>query len=284
MTAAAPLPPPSATPGRRALELLGSAERRAGDTGAIVVPGDGGAAGTIFLERGRVCWCAAPKLGRRLGDLLVRHRLPEARSTIHQIIRDCLREGRPFGEALVDSGTVSERGLHDALEEHTAESLLAAASTATGEPLWVPHKHHRYDARFTFAPPELVNALGTAAAPALAARARSALHRVLRGGGTGIAYALGGDAPSPICAHRTEGVFLRELLRLGDWCASVLRGALASGAVVGARLPNDAHLVAWVADDLLLVLLGRDATSLGMRVATVTALRPIVTPPSGAFP
>jgi hypothetical protein len=157
-------------------------------TGALVVTREHLPVGTLFLERGRVCWAAAHGRARRLSDLLCEHHEPRLdHRTLEHVLAQCKTWHQPLGEALLDSGLLTEEELRAALLEHTAESLDVIAARDDVELTWVEHRRHRYDARFTFSLRELVLA-GAARLPVQAQLARPVLERVLRGGGRGLAF------------------------------------------------------------------------------------------------
>lgn len=181
--------------GAQLLRLLARLdELEPGATGALVVTRQHLPIGTLFLEGGRVCWAAAHGRARRLSDLLCEHHEPRLdHRTLERVLAQCRTWNQPLGEALLDSGLLTEDELRAALLEHTAESLEVIAAADEVELTWVEHRRHRYDARFTFTLSELVLASATRL-PVQAQLARPVLERVLRGGGRGLAFHWGPGA------------------------------------------------------------------------------------------
>ncbi len=126
-------------------------------TGALAYGPEQQLAGVVLLERGRVCWAAAPGLRRRLTDLLRQSCSPPiGADEVERLFVECRSLGRPVGEVLVEKGHVSPEALRSALLHHTAESL-ALADSWSNSPRWVPHRARGYQSAYTFLPVELLS-------------------------------------------------------------------------------------------------------------------------------
>lgn len=148
--------PPSRARSDSALELLETVDRLPKDAaGELVIRRGGERVGSIYVERGRVCWAAARGLARRLSDLLAeRTRPPLDRAAMEALFVRGREERRPLGELLVGTGLLDPDDLCDALLRHSAESFVElgrAPSLVT----WSRRRGGGYDADFTFSTGEL---------------------------------------------------------------------------------------------------------------------------------
>jgi hypothetical protein len=201
--------------------LCASIESLGDATGELVLTDSRGEMrGSIFLERGRICWAAARGLARRLTDLLGR-RASVDRLTMEAHYRHCKEHRVPIGEHLVAAGVVTDAELADALRDHTLESV-SALTTRDALGTFVPRSGAGYAPRFTFAPVEIY----------VAAHARvhandGALAEPLVANGAHVLWAaafLRGDTATPAAVAITGAhhVSMRALHATGNWAASSL--------------------------------------------------------------
>jgi hypothetical protein len=137
-----------------AVELCAFVDRLSiDDVGEVVFADASAVRGSIFIERGRVCWAAARGLAARLTHLLTEAaRISPER--MEELFLHCKREGKVLGEFLVARGIVSSEQLRCALLEHTVESMGALCS-GEATAVWRPRRGG-YAARFTFDTADLV--------------------------------------------------------------------------------------------------------------------------------
>lgn len=183
-----PSQPPPSHSWPNAAKILAACESAPHEaTGALTVR-TRALSGTVFIEAGRICWIAASGLDRRLGHLLRERAHALSSETLEDVYRFCVQSGTPFGEALVESGMLTEDELRGALEQHTVESLMLLSNEPVDELVWVPRTARNYDAKFTFTPAGLLETVGRTAHPELHVVAREHLARMLRGGGAGAGF------------------------------------------------------------------------------------------------
>ena len=240
-------------------------------TGALVFGAHGKPEGTILVEKGRICWAMTARMGHRLTDILRSRLDPEVGpSALEAIVRRCRDEGTPLGETLVASSLISSEGLREALRQHTSEAILFLAQRGGAPPAWLAHRKHRYDARFTFSPAELLASVGAVCLPDLAEQSRAEMERLLRSVGSsggGVAFTWVGVSATlfPICEIHGASFSVRETVDLGQWAARMLEMPLMLRAVpqlvtvVGAK--GDA-LVAWISEGIVYVVICQNPSSL----------------------
>lgn len=187
--------------------------------GELVVAGDDGARGAIFIEGGRICWAAASGLAPRLTQLLV------ARSSVpppamESIFRSCKAERTPLGEHLIRIGALRPEDLRAALLQHTFESLgrlFASWACVT----WCPRSGSGYSPKFTFTTAELMAYSGGQQHRSLAAEVVPILASSFAWAAAfvrtrEVAY------PVPIAVTGEELARTKPLLRFGKWATSAL--------------------------------------------------------------
>jgi hypothetical protein len=195
-----------------------------GATGELVFGEGGEPVGSVFIERGRVCWAAARGLGQRLIDILAR---TSGRSldpaVVESVYRRCREARVPFGEKLVEEGFISRDELRKALLRHTLESCAVLAERQ-GRTRWLPRAHGGYSAAFTYSTIEL---LVTTGAMLDASRAEAARRELERVGGTGVRGAAftreaGLAEPTAIAALDADAMKPAALRAIGRWAADAL--------------------------------------------------------------
>jgi len=245
------------------LPLLERIERLPEDaTGALMLRTGADKQGIVLVERGRICWAVASNMKRRLVDLL-RHQAEPALSkqSLESVYNDCRLQSKPLGEGLVKSGLVTERGLWRALRQHNAEAIaVIAAELGTSDVEFQHHKHHRYDARFTYSTTEVLVTLGALSDQARATLARSVLKRCVPESGRGAAYTRdpGGAGVIPIGEIGTADVASEAFMALGAWAASTLDVAAAVTSEVRAvtgTTPEGESIAAWSESGVIYMVL-----------------------------
>jgi hypothetical protein len=253
--------------------IEGIEDLSAASTGALVFTAQGRTEGTILVEKGRICWAATARMGHRLTDILRSRLDPEVGPrALEEIVRRCRDEGTPLGETLVASSLISSDSLREALRQHTSEAILFLAQRSGEPPTWLPHRKHRYDARFTFSPAELLASVGAVCLPDLAEQSRAEMDKLLRavgkgGGGGGVAFTWVGVSATlfPICEIHGANFSVRETVDLGVWATRMLEMPLMLRAVpqlvtiVGAK--GDA-IVAWISEGIVYVVICQNPSSL----------------------
>ena len=216
----------------------------------------------VLIEQGRICWAVASSMKRRLIDLL-RHQAEPAltKASIESVYNDCRALNKPLGECLVESGLITERGLRRALRQHNSEAIaVIAAQMLSKEPLFQHHKHHRYDARFTYSTTEVLATLGALGDPAAATLARIELKRCVPEGGRGAAYTRDRDGAGIIVIGElgTGDVSSEALMDMGAWATSTLDVAAAVTdevrAVTGTT-PEGQEIAAWSESGVIYMVL-----------------------------
>jgi hypothetical protein len=205
------------------LQLLQHVESLpSGATGALAFGEDG----LILIENKRVCWAVARDMEHRLVDLLCAQREPQLpRSPIEELFRRCKQERRPFGEALVASGMISEAELRGALERHTCEAILRLAQGHAARPTsFARHLKHSYDPRFVFTTAELLASLAGRRRTELAAQAQSHLAEVLVADVSGFAFLRDARSSKPvlIAVSRSCELAVSAALEISGWAAALL--------------------------------------------------------------
>lgn len=190
--------------------------------GELVVSGDAGPRGAVFVERGRVCWAAAQGMARRLTELLGA-RASLAPPVMESVFTECKRDRIPLGEHLLARGLVSAADLREALLEHTIESL-STICTADARATWHPRAGASYSPRFTFATSELVVHAGAREHPSTSACAGSLLARLFGESEWAAAFVRSETSahPAPIAMRGSVPPSASALLRVGKWASSML--------------------------------------------------------------
>jgi hypothetical protein len=186
-------------------------------TGAFVCGDTAEAAGSVLVERGRVCWAVANSMRRRLTDIMRFQREPPlAAEELEQVYADCRKAGRPLGEVLLERGIVTEVGLRSALRQHSAEAI-ALLSFPPRRCVWQPREHTSYDPKFTFSAAELMVSLGALVDVAATRTARLRLRYALAGAGSGAGFIDAAKTPIPVAAVNEDSISVENLRMLGDW-------------------------------------------------------------------
>lgn len=203
--------------------------------------------GSIFIERGRVCWAAAVGLNQRLGDLLAA-RARVDRNEMSRLYTACRVAKKPLGEFLVESGVVSSIDLRSALLQHTAESLSVLCERRAFAS-WIPRSPGSYSARFTFRTTEVLAYCLATQFPDVAENAERELARSFGEGDWGAAFvrspARAVPEPIALCGHPPTST--SALIRLGIWAVSALDVArtFQSRDVFIATTREESAFVAW---------------------------------------
>jgi hypothetical protein len=235
------------------LPLLERVERLPQDaTGALMFGTGEDNHGSVLIEQGRICWAVASNMKRRLIDLL-RHQTEPAltKASIESVYNDCRALNKPLGECLVESGLITQRGLWRALRQHNAEAIAVIAATMlSSEVRFQHHKHHRYDARFSYSTTEVLVTLGALSDQTTATLARVELKRRVPEGGRGAAYTRDryGAGIIPIGEVGTADLSSETFMDMGAWATSTLDVAAAVAdevrAVTGTA-PDGQSIAAW---------------------------------------
>lgn len=178
--------------------------------------------GGIFVERGRICWAAAPGMQRRLHDLLQGYATDRKIDVdFNHIYQRCRASGTLLGQTLVDEGWITPDELEVALRRHSAESLIelcqnGVARNADGESTtWTSRGAKGYEPRFTFRPVDMLLDVASLAVPEVHATARAELDRFRGQGRTGAGFYVDADHVVPVAAFGELTV--HDLWSLGRW-------------------------------------------------------------------
>lgn len=234
------------------LPLLERVEQLPDATGALIFGTGEDNHGIVLIEQGRICWAVASSMKRRLVDLLRHQAEPTlTKASIESVYNDCRALNKPLGECLVESGLITDLGLWRALRQHNSEAIaVIAAKMLSTEGEFQHHKHHRYDARFTYSTTEVLVTLGALGDPSVATLARLELKRCVPEGSRGAAYTRDRDGTGiiPIGEVGTADVSSETLMDMGAWATSTLDVASAVAnevrAVTGTT-PEGQSIVAW---------------------------------------
>lgn len=215
-----------------ALGILGTVdELPAGATGALKFE----ELGVVLVESRRICWAAAVPMRLRLTDILCNKRVPPIpRAAIEEVYRGCKAKGRPLGEALVESGLVSESGLKSAIRQHTSEAILHLARAQAVADAFLPHTQRGYDPRFSFTSCEILASLSSTGDPARAKAAELELEAVLVPESTGAAFVRSEFAPGAqiIAVSADCDLPVIDLVEVCNWATGLLDVAQAIDAQV----------------------------------------------------
>jgi len=247
---------------RAAIELLERVEALEPDaSGALVFSGASGELGLLLIERGRVCFGMAKGLETRLVELLMRRsRTPLSRSVLDEIIGSCRKSGCSLGEALVDGGWLSARGLRHALLQQTIEAL-AQLSLSRPHARFMRHKQASYAPKYTFSTAELWCALGSAGQPREWTRARQLLNG-LPEDTLGVVFCRQAGRMSPLALSEQASTTVAELLSMTEFGQEQLDlgEAVCPGVeLVTARDRDGRACVALRRDELFCVIRCNDA-------------------------
>ncbi|MEZ4226225.1 MAG: hypothetical protein R3B13_35085 [Polyangiaceae bacterium] len=229
--------------------------------------------GTVFVERGRVCWASAPALRRRLSDLLRERTVGFDDDAVDHVVLWCKRTGAALGESLVESGALTAQRFHTALRQQTAEAWAHISAQLPARVSWIPHRRG-YDAAYTFTAADLMTELGRISAPAMASKAEDHLRRMLKNGGTGVACLRGVDSAMPIASLRVSDWAPGSLDLAVRWARTLVRAA--GPAVVAAISEQGRAIVAWQHQDVVYATT-MDAELVPLRLATIQGTLRLVT-------
>lgn len=206
------------------LRLLKGIDRLpVGATGALVFTAKDAPQGTVLVEDNRVCWAAASNMEHRLTHIL-RHQNPSPLppEAIEEIYQECLRDGIPLGETLVERGVVTAEGLWRGLRQHTAEAICLLATTSNLAPIWASNRQRRYDAQFTYSTSELLSCAGSFGFEERAAQAELTLREITPREAVGLAYQVNSTYELPLAHVSAEDWDCEELVAIGKWAREVL--------------------------------------------------------------
>jgi len=228
-----------------------------GATGALRF----GERSVVLVENSSVCWATSPQMRRRLTDLLCQQvDAPEPRQRLEALYAECRSGGEPLGERLVSSGLVSARGLRTSLKQHNAEALALIALSGEEARSFVPHKHSRYDARFSFSTAELLVRMAEQRYAEEGRMAREVLRARLEPETTALVLKRepGAAVALPLALQNAQRLRLQDAAVLGQWTQDMLDvcGAVdGTTRVVSGTLFNDQTALAWQQQGLVFVAL-----------------------------
>jgi len=239
--------------------------------------------GILFIEQRRICWTTAAGMGRRFRDILRIHsRVPLVNDEIVELCARCRTEHLPVCETLVREGFLAPGELRAALEQHTAESLLAiaAAHGAGGDwpATWIGRGTRGFDPTYSFSATEILAAVGATLASPMVVPSADSFEQIGATGASAIAFTREGAAELPTIVGATEGGVLRieDLTELTEWASAAL-GATAgwSAAVTQAyvRSASAGGAVAWRAGETTFVAVCPGGDTIVRLVALVDALQ-----------
>lgn len=218
-------------------------ESYAGRTGAVLVGPPDEPDGTLFLERGRLCWAVASGMRTRLSDLLRADASPPlSAETLEGVYQRCRRERRPLGEMLVDGGFVTPDALRRALLHHTAEAVVLLTERDCRGERWVEHRGAAYDARFTFSAAEIWCAGGAMLDAGLAASALGELETVVEAPSRGVSALVHGSEVLLLAQCGEPPLSIAETLQFATWAGEAT-------ATIAAMQPGRSLLFTTASDD-----------------------------------
>lgn len=198
--------------------------------GELVLTAGGRSAGTVFVERGRICWAAARGMARRFTELLVAH-TGGGRDVVDRVVLDCVVDRAPLGERLLEAQVVSAEQLRATILQHTAESLSAAcADQAWGT--WTPRRMGGYASRFVFSTVEVLVRTVAEESPHDAREGHQRIVDALAPDEPGAAFVRreGRGAPLPVAVVGAWPGAIHALLCVGRWAVSALDVAAEAGS------------------------------------------------------
>lgn len=194
--------------------------------------------GGILVEKGRICWAAAPGMQQRLRDLL--QAFAEDRGVdLDRIYDRCRTEGKKLGQTLVEEGWITPGELEAALRRHSAESLIALCSDEEELTSWISRGGNGYSPRFTFRPVDVLLDVVSLYVPELQDAARLELARF---GGPDIhggAFCVDPE-PDVVPVAASGEVTVQELWALGRWALSLPAATRELGATPSFTLASNA--------------------------------------------
>jgi hypothetical protein len=195
--------------------------------------------GGILVEKGRICWAAAPGMQQRLRDLLQAFTVDRS-VDLEQIYQRCRSEGSLLGQTLVDEGWITPRELEIALRRHSAESLIALCNDDDELTTWISRGENGYSPRFTFRPLDVLLDVASLYEPDLQDTAQIELARFDAPGRYGGAFRVESrhDVAVPISAFGELSV--HELWTLGRWAQTLPLATREFGAAASFTLASTA--------------------------------------------
>lgn len=181
--------------------------------------------GSIYVERGRICWAVADGMQQRLTDMVLQEALlPVVRSDLERLYMRCRDEGEPLGQTLVACGIIDEAGLYSALGRHSAEALVRMSGWGALVEGFQEHAERTYDAMFTFEPVALLSWVGSERHPESALEHGRVLSAIVPGGCFGASYVWPEDYLDqlPVRVVSAEGRAASAAVGLGRWAHNAL--------------------------------------------------------------
>jgi len=239
--------------------------------------------GILFIEERRICWTTAVGMGRRFRDILRIHsRVPLVNDQFAELCARCRTEQLTVCEALVREGFLTPVELRAALEQHTAESLLAIAAknaaAAEWPATWIGRGTRGFDPTYSFSATEVLAAVGATLASPIAVPSADSLEQIAGTGASAIAFTREGAAELPTIVGATEGGVLRfeDLTELTEWASAALCSTAACSSAATRSFLRSAMagcVAAWRAADTTFVAVCPGSESIARLVALVDRLR-----------
>lgn len=126
-------------PSERLVSVLREAAK--GQGGEVVVR-EGDAVGRIFLHQGRIAWAHLSTEPDSLGDALAEE-ASLSRQDMRELIEECRRTGKNFGEALVEWGLLDRARLRARLQAWIARKLDLMLKLPSAEVVFLPQARDR---------------------------------------------------------------------------------------------------------------------------------------------
>lgn len=194
--------------------------------------------GGILVEKGRICWAAAPGMQQRLRDLLQAFAVDRG-VDLDRIYERCRAEGRLLGQTLVEEGWITAGELETALRRHSAESLIALCSDEEELTSWISRGGNGYSPRFTFRPVDVLLDVVSLYVPDLQNTARLELARFDGPDTHGGAFCVD-PQPDVVPVAAFGDVTVQELWGLGRWALSLPAATREIGATPSFTLASTA--------------------------------------------
>jgi hypothetical protein len=189
-----------------------------GATGALYF----GARGVILVESRKVCWALARGMPFTLTEILREQSTPPlSLGDVEAVYRRCKQSGQPIGEALLQGGLVTARGLKAALLRHSAEAVAELALAKAEPEAFLPHARAGYNAQFSFSTSELLAMFGSRDDPERAAAAQHELASSLVPGSVGVAFTCNGASSKVIAVDPTCDLPVTDLTEICVWVAGM---------------------------------------------------------------
>lgn len=216
---------------------------------------DGGMAGALLVERGRVCWAMSHRYRRYLTDILAEEQSSVSLAQLNELFALCRRDQLPLGETLVSRGLVSLPVLHRALLRHTCEAFDCLIREDASPWAWVQHAGYGYHPMLTFSPVEVITGVRAVANPELAARALARLHDVVKAEQRGFAVERARGAKVPLAQLGCDGMDLELLTDLAAQADETMAIATAVDIDLALAELSGFACASWVEDNVVYVLL-----------------------------